>query len=156
MNNIPHKIDIDIQDILRQVAMTSAYMAVNNNRAEDNSERLEMMEVDEPLVASAVDMAYRQVCEILQPYTLPHLTLKTPHHYTLFVRHDVAVSENTVHYWEVLAADYMKATILTEWLRVVAPETANSWSLRAQEIREQFVVSLTPRIKKPRKRMEVV
>lgn len=154
--NIPHKINIDIQDILRQVAMTSAYMAVNNERAEDNSERLEMMEVDEPLVASAVDMAYRQVCEILQPYTLLNLTLKTPHHYTLFVRHDVAVSENTVHYWEVLAADYMKATILTEWLRVVAPETANSWSLRAQEIREQFVVSLTPRIKKPRKRMEVI
>ena len=148
-------IDIDIRDILRQVAMTSEYMAVKYDTAE-NYERLAVMEVDEPLLSSAVSMAFHQVCEILQPYVFPHLALETPHRYSLCVRLDVAVSENTVRLWEIQARELMKATILTEWLRIVAPESANLWYHRAEEIHQQFIVSLTPRLRKPRKRMEVV
>ena len=148
-------IDIDIRDILRQVAMTSEYMAVKYDTV-GNYERLAVMEVDEPLLSSAVSMAYHQVCEILQPYVIPHLALETPHRYSLSVRLDVAVSENTVRLWEIQARELMKATILTEWLRIVAPESANLWYHRAEEIRQQFIVSLTPRLRKPRKRMEVV
>lgn len=154
--NILRKIDIDIHDILTQVAMTSEYMAVKNERAVENYERLAVMEVDEPLLSSAITMAYHQLCEILQPYILPHLALETPHHYSLCVRPDVAVSENTVRLWQIQAHELMKAAILTEWLRIVAPEIANQWYHRAEEIRQQFIVSLTPRLRKPRKRMEVV
>ena len=156
MMNKLRKIDIDLHDIFTQVAMTSAYMAVKNERAAENFERLAVMEVDEPLLSSAVTMAYHQVCEILQPYILPHLALETPHRYSLCVRPDVAVSENTVRFWEAQAREYMKAVILTEWLRIVAPEVANFWYHRAEEIRQQFIVSLTPRVRKPKKRMEVV
>lgn len=151
-----HSIDIDIRDILRQVAMTSEYIAVKNEREAENYERLAMMEVDEELLTSAVSMAYHQMCEILQPYVIPHLALETPHRYSLCLRPDVAVSENTVRLWEIQARELMKATILTEWLRIVAPEDANLWYHRAEEIRQQFIVSLTPRLRKPRKRMEVV
>ena len=154
--NMLRKIDIDIHDILRQVAMTSAYMAVKSEQAVENYERLAVMEVDEPLLSSAINMAFHEVCDIFQPYTLPHLALETPQRYMLSVRPDVAVSENTVRLWQVQAMEYMKAVVLTEWLRIVAPESANLWYQRAQDIRQQFIVSLTPRIKKPKKRMEVV
>ena len=151
-----HSIDIDTRDILRQVAMTSEYMAVKNEIVAQDYERLAVVEEDEPLLISAMTMAFRQVCQILQPYTLPHLALETPHRYTLFVRLDVAVSENTIRYWEIQAVEYVKAVVLTEWLRIVAPEDANLWYHRAQDIRQHFIVSLTPRTKKPRKRMEVI
>lgn len=151
-----HSIDIDTRDILRQVAMTSEYMAVKNEIVAQDYERLAVVEEDEPLLISAMTMAFRQVCQILQPYTLPHLALETPHRYTLFVRLDVAVSENTIRCWEIQAVEYVKAVVLTEWLRIVAPEDANLWYHRAQDIRQHFIVSLTPRTKKPRKRMEVI
>ena len=150
------KIDIDIHDILRQVAMTSAYMAVKSEQAAENYERMAVMEVDEPLLSSAINMAFHEVCEILQPYTLPHFALESPHRYILYVRPDVAVSENTIKFWQVQAVEYIKAVVLTEWLRIVAPASANLWYQHAQDIRQQFVVSLTPRIKKPKKRMEGV
>ena len=150
------KIDIDIRDIFSFVAMTSAYMAVKNEPAAENYKQLAVMEVDEALLTSAITMAFRQVCEILQPYTLPHLSLQTPQRYSLCVRPDVAVSENTIHYWQVQALEYIKVAVLTEWLRIVAPEKVALWQQRTQDLHQQFIVSLTPRLRKPRKRMEVV
>ena len=149
-------IDIDIRDILRQIAMTSTYMAVRNESAAENYERIAVMEVDEPLLAPAITMAFHQVCEILQPYTLPHLAPQKPHRYSLCVKPDVAVSENTIRYWQTQAREYMKVAVLTEWLRIAAPEKVATWQQRTEEIHRQFIVSLTPRVKKTRKRMEVV
>ena len=138
------------------VAMTSAYMAVRNTDQEGLYGRMAVMEADREVLDVSVRMAYEQLRHIFLPYILQQESSELPRSHTLWVRPGLAVGEGTVSYWRALAYEFLKTMVLADWLRIVAPSCADLWQSQCEEVRQRLIVSLTSRVRKPQKRMEVI